>query len=49
MIVHMAWVTCGSEKALIMLKGTYRLWSNMYCHLPAKVSFFFTVVTRSFI
>lgn len=31
-IVAMAWVTCISVKAPLILKGTHRFWSNICCH-----------------
>ena len=37
-LVPVAWGTCTSVKAPLMLKGTYRFWSNTCCH-PSNVFF----------
>lgn len=41
MLVHMAWVSCTSVKAPLILKDPYRFWSNISCHLDI----FFSKVT----
>lgn len=37
-LVLKAWLTCTSVKAPLILKGTYRFWSNICCH-PSHVFF----------
>lgn len=37
-LVPMEWVTCTSVKAPLMLKGTYRFWSNIRGH-PSNIFF----------